>query len=419
MSPGLELPLLDGDEPRDEYDPLQFKGRPSIPRKKNPLWLKAIITAVLLLIAMLVFFFPDDARHYLHLPPPSSGHHTPTRDRIQDILTSILGDSPSPPQNSTTDPIPNTAHFVYILKDPEADFNFEFSHYLSIYAASHHWQPEIIYFHTNARPASLDRARRGESGSWNKLIFGLPHLQIHQVAVPTHAGNGVEITGMEHKSDFVRVKAVHELGGVYIDWDVHALRNLAPLREAGFRAVAGRQKEGDLNSGTFLAAKGSRMTELWIEGMNAAYDGEWETHSNGVLTAVAERLVREEGEVVIVEREAFAPGGWGTGDVAELFAPHFGERSNLEGRRQGDELPLFVEGPGIVGEEPPWAKDWSYTYLLHAFRPGRASRKPWGFEAITPRYVLERQSNFARAVYPVAKVMYDQKIIEIDDSHLG
>ncbi|KAF3357814.1 hypothetical protein VdG1_03151 [Verticillium dahliae VDG1] len=201
MSPSLQLPLLDGDEPRGEYEPLHLKGRPGRPRERSFLWLKAITTAVVVLITILVLFFPDDARHYLHLPPPSSGHHTPTRDRIQDI--------------------------------------------------------------------------------------------------------------------------------------------------------------------------------------------------------------------------AFAPGGWGTGDVAELFAPHFGEKSNLEGKRQGDELDEFDEGPGVVGNNPPWARDWSFTYLLHAFRPGRASKNPWGFEAITPRYVFERQSNFARAVYPVAKDMYDRKIIQLDDSHEG
>ncbi|KAM0323851.1 hypothetical protein ACHAQA_008429 [Verticillium albo-atrum] len=423
--PSVQLPLLDGYEANDsldEFQHLRSKGRSGVTHKRNYSWVKAILAAILLLIGIVVFFFPDDTRHYLHLPPPSSGHHTPTRDHIQDIITSIVGESPAQPPNSTdttADPIPNYAHFVYILKDPNADFHFEFSHYLSIYAATHHWRPEIIYFHTNARPKALDRARSGKSGHWNRLIFALPGLTVRQATVPTHAGNGVAIVGMEHKSDFVRVKAVHELGGVYIDWDVHALRDLTVLREGGFQAVAGRQAEGDLNSGTFLAAKGSRLTELWMEGMNAAYDGKWETHSNGVLTAVAERLVREEGEALIVEREAFAPGGWSTGDVAALFAPHAGEKSNLEGKRQGDKLPDYGEGPGMVGEAPMWAKDWSYTYLLHAFRPGRVSHKPWGFEAITPRYVLERQSNFARAVYPVVKEMYDRKIIEIDDPHEG
>ncbi|KAF3349336.1 hypothetical protein VdG2_02593 [Verticillium dahliae VDG2] len=304
MSPSLQLPLLDGDEPRGEYEPLHLKGRPGRPRERSFLWLKAITTAVVVLITILVLCSPDGPRHYLHLPPPSSGHHTPTRDRIQDIVTSIIGSAPPPPHNTTADAIPNTAHFVYILPDPDADFHFEFSHYLAIYAAAHHWRPDTLYFHTNARPA-----------------------------------------------------------------------------------------------GTFLAARGSRLTELWIEGMNAAYDGRWETHSNG--------------------RDAFAPGGWGTGDVAELFAPHFGEKSNLEGKRQGDELDEFDEGPGVVGNNPPWARDWSFTYLLHAFRPGRASKNPWGFEAITPRYVFERQSNFARAVYPVAKDMYDRKIIQLDDSHEG
>ncbi|KAK4233206.1 hypothetical protein C8A03DRAFT_19665, partial [Achaetomium macrosporum] len=63
--------------------------------------------------------------------------------------------------------------------------------------------------------------------------------------------------------------------------------------------------------------------------------------------------------------------------------------------------------------------DWSHTYLLHAFTPDRWQHKVPGFEHITPRYVLERRSNFARAVYPVAKVLFEQGLINVDDSHTG
>lgn len=41
---------------------------------------------------------------------------------------------------------------------------------------------------------------------------------------------------MEHKSDFVCVKAVNDLGGVYIDWDVHPLRDIKSGRAASMAA---------------------------------------------------------------------------------------------------------------------------------------------------------------------------------------
>jgi hypothetical protein len=227
---------------------------------------------------------------------------------------------------------------------------------------------------------------------------------------------------MEHRSDFVRVAAVHELGGVYIDWDVHALRDIRVLRESGFRGVAGRELGGQLNSGTFMAVQGARLMRLWAERMHHVYDGDWTTHSNGALTAVGERLVREEGEVLIMDREAFAPGSWEARDNEMLFAPNE-TVSNLEGVVQGDALAAFDEA-----FEERWVhperflegeRDWSSTYMLHAFSPHRFGHKVPGFEHVTPRYVLARQSNFARAVYPIARMMYNQGLIEIDDSYLG
>ncbi|KAL2752032.1 glycosyltransferase family 32 protein [Sodiomyces alcalophilus JCM 7366] len=319
--------------------------------------------------------------------------------------------------------IPNQVHFVYVLADPAADFGLRFSHYLSIYAAWRHWNPEKMYLHTNAHASSVDRATNGTSGKWDGLIFNMPGLEVRHAEVPTHADNGREIQDLEHKSDFVRVKAVRELGGVYIDWDVHALRDVRVLRESGFRAVAGRQLGGQVNSGVFMSVAGGKLMALWEEGMHEAYTGGWTTHSNEVITKFAERLVAEPGEALIMEREAFAPGSWNAEDNDMLFAVHEDVPSNLANVTQGDALPGFDEGFADrwerPGDSPSWERDWPRSYMLHAFSPHRFGHKVTGFKHITPRYVLERRSNFARAVYPIAREMYNEGIIEIDDSHQG
>lgn len=315
--------------------------------------------------------------------------------------------------------IPNIAHFVYILSNTSDTFDFAFSHYLSIFAASYYWNPTTIYFHTNADAASRASARDGTSGKWTQLIFNTPNLIIHSVEAPTHAGNGHELQGMEHRSDFVRVQAVHDVGGVYIDWDVHALRDLKPLRESGFSAVAGKQIEEQINSGTFLSRPESKMMRLWVQGMNEAYTGGWTTHSNAVLTQIGRKLVAEPGEMLVLERDAFAPWSWNGDDCARLFSPHQEEPSNLEGVRQGDLLPEVEAGTydewTTLEETSDFPRDWSNTYLLHAFDPYRFGNHIEGFDKITPRYVLERRSNFARAVYPVAKEMYDRGLVSIDE----
>ncbi|KAK3302877.1 uncharacterized protein B0T15DRAFT_568643 [Chaetomium strumarium] len=343
--------------------------------------------------------------------------------------------SPPPPACTNRAPdddvIPNQVHFVYILKNTSHDFNFEFSHFLSIYAAWHYWRPQAIYLHTNvaADSRSVARARNGTAGKWNHYIFTFFNLTVHEVDVPTHAGNGVELQNIEHKSDFVRVKALYELGGVYIDFDVHPLRNIRPLRESGFRAIAGRQLGGQINSGTFMTARGGKLARLWMEQMHVAYTGGWTTHSNEVITRVGQRLVREPGEMLIMEQDAFAPGSWKDEDTDALFAVHGDAPSNLPPNDTSAttdvklDLPshdeAFADRWDHPERFPEWERDWSHTYLLHAFTPDRWHHKVPGFDHITPRYVLERRSNFARAVYPVAKVLLDQGLIGVEDSHTG
>ncbi|KAL2263511.1 hypothetical protein VTK26DRAFT_6412 [Humicola hyalothermophila] len=364
----------------------------------------SLLPALALLVFLSLLVLPRDSRPQLRQwSPPRDAGAVPSNDDV----------------------IPNYVHFVYVLPKPESNFSFQFSHFLSIYAAWHYWKPDAIFLHTNAAADSdaVTRARSGLVGKWNRLIFTLFDLRINTVPLPVKAGNGKDLENMEHKSDFVRVKAVHDFGGIYIDWDVHPLRDIAPLRLSGFKAVAGRQLYGQLNSGTFLSARGGKLISLWMERMHQVYDGRWTTHSNEAMTDIGQRLIREPWEMLILDREAFAPGSWEERDNEMLFSAHNETKSNLDGLVQSDRLPVYEEGFADRWEHPErfeqWERDWSATYLLHAFSPVRFNRTVPGFENISPRYVLERQSNFARAVYPVAKEMYDRGLISIDDSHLG
>ncbi|TQV95931.1 glycosyl transferase [Cordyceps javanica] len=328
--------------------------------------------------------------------------------------------------DTTPEHIPNTAHYVYILANVTGDFSFAFSEVLSIYATWRYWQPDAIYLHTNAPAEALERARSGAAGKWTRLLFQVPNLRIAAVTVPTHAGNGKAITLMEHKSDFVRVQAVREYGGVYLDFDVHPLRDVRTLRESGFSAVAGRQagdSNAEVNSGVFMSRPHSRMMELWSEGINAAFTGEWSAHSNGALTTICERLVSQPGEVLIMERNAFAPGGWVRDETIRLLEVHADETPALDMMTPDGRLPQYDDEPMTrwaapqAVQRPVWAQDWSKTYMLHAFNHNQGDFEIPGFHRITPRYILERRSNMARAVYPVAKELFEQGLIDIDDPY--
>ena len=75
--------------------------------------------------------------------------------------------------------------------------------------------------------------------------------------------------------------------------------------------------------------------------MHQQYNGGWTTHSNDVITRVAEKLIMGPHEVMIMEQNAFSPRRWYEDDELSLWMPHDDVPSNLDNRTQGDELPSF------------------------------------------------------------------------------
>jgi hypothetical protein len=329
----------------------------------------------------------------------------------------------------SNDEIPNIVHYAWTQRDTTTDLALEFKHFLSIYAARLRWKPTDIYLHTNANATTVARARRGFAGKWSKLIFTLPGLQIRHVEAPTHALNGERITCEEHKTDFLRADILHDMGGVYIDWDVYAMRDITPLRRTGFNAVVGRieGRQLQVNSGALLSKKGSLMSSLYQGRMHQVYNGKYTTHSNILLTGLCERLSHQLGEVLILDQNAFTPGSWLPKDLYMLYEVHTDVRSNLDGIRQGDEMQAYDEEEEPKGSwdrpeslSESWERHFFDSYMIHAFQPGvRNIGVVEGFDNITPRYVLERRSNFARALYSVVKDMYDRGIVDIDDPFDG
>ena len=318
----------------------------------------------------------------------------------------------------TKEIIPNIAHFVYILRDPENDqFPIQFSHFLSVYSAWHYWRPDTIYLHTNVEENStaIQLARDGSSGKWAKRLFNTPQLRINTVPVPANAGNGHAITGMEHKSDFVRVKAVREFGGIYIDLDVHALKDIKPLREAGYAAVGGFQKNADLNSGTFMSVKDGALISNWEARMNEVYNGGWTVHSNSALTDVTKHLNDTTScEVLALDQSAFAPFSWDEFDTERLFMDYYSDSGLAKTIASGKSLPDYPDPLRGNTWIPSWKRDWSCSYLLHAFSR-KKSRNGFNDDGISPRSVLGRRSIFSRAVYPVLRHMYENGVIDASD----
>lgn len=213
-------------------------------------------------------------------------------------------------------------------------------------------------------------------------------------------------------------------GGIYLDWDVLTLRSPTPLLRAGFAAVVGRQVDDMLNNGCVLARKDSALVALLNREMPRAFTGELQAHSTLLLTNVAERIAYVPGEVLIMDRKAFAPTSWYFESAKELFTEH--ETLNYEDYEDDDDEEEAGEGQGKetkgreVGVVPlnaqanvatvdpfarwenrtrgaEWEMDFSQTYFLHAFKADGIPR----FDGVDVAYVLRRRSNFALAAWPL------------------
>jgi hypothetical protein len=220
--------------------------------------------------------------------------------------------------------IPNIVHYVHLMSGPKGTIQFELKHFISIYSASLYFNPDVIYIHTDAPDHEVERAKTSDvaSNKWSYLILNLPKVVVNKEIAPDYADNGKKIRNLENKSNFVRAKVVYQLGGIYLDWDVHPLQDFKPLQEAGFANVVGVQKDDLVNSRCYMAIKKSEMIRLWLKYEYIVYDGGWITHAVELLTDLSRSLVLIPYEVLILERYALAPSSWLQDDAQSLFGSY-------------------------------------------------------------------------------------------------
>ncbi|KEF54242.1 uncharacterized protein A1O9_09408 [Exophiala aquamarina CBS 119918] len=354
----------------------------------------------------------------LYIATQFSGYQISTSNLLAATTTAASAVASSPETAAGTrvdaefEPIPNIVHYVWLLNPKKDNTRLEFKHFLSLYAASIYWNPDKIYIHTDIPEGGFlpEPAAETPRDQWNLLIANRPNVEINHVTAPAMVpGRNRTITGIEHKSDFLRLQMMRRYGGVYLDWDAHPLRDIKPLRYSGFKAIVGREPSSRIQTGTYMATKDSILMETWSEKMSLAYDGTWTHHSNTLLTYLAPRTVPQPGEVLIMEQDAFTPGDFTTLSYNRFYDIH--PESPIQ------DLSDSWEGLFDRFDEPQrwpkWHINYSATYVLHVFGLQRAHKdlKLNGFTELTPEYVLARQSNAARALYPTARRMVEERLI--------
>jgi Glycosyltransferase sugar-binding region containing DXD motif len=117
--------------------------------------------------------------------------------------------------------IPNIFHFVFGMA---ADFGgrpFSLSHYLAIKSAAEVNKPDAIFFHYEFEP----------TGEWWEKIK--PLLTLNKVTAP-ESFMGQPLYHVAHKADVVRLQALKETGGIYLDLDTICVKPLHELLDHSF-----------------------------------------------------------------------------------------------------------------------------------------------------------------------------------------
>jgi hypothetical protein len=204
-------------------------------------------------------------------------------------------------------PIPGIVHFVYGMCSNRRDRPFSFVHYVAFRSALEVHQPAQLILHTGYEP----------SGPWWDAIS--PAVQVRIVTPPTSI-HGNPVDRPEHRSDLVRLDALLEFGGLYLDMDTISVRSIAKLRI--HRCVLGEERtpgsgSHGLSNAVMMAERHSHFLTRWKRAYSTFNQAYWNTHS-----VVLPRLLAKQsapGEVHTLPVESFHWPSWDDQGVSLLF----------------------------------------------------------------------------------------------------
>lgn len=200
--------------------------------------------------------------------------------------------------------IPNILHFVFGMAPDFGGKPFSLIHYLSVKSAVDLNKPEAAYFYYQYEP-------QGEW--WEKAK---PLLTLRPISAPEQIMGNI-LHHVAHKADVVRLQALKETGGIYLDLDTISVKPLTELLSHSFvigqemkteyrprnwrqqikyrlRSVFRSAQTGQttgLCNAVLLSEKNSVFVNRWLEEYksfrSAGRDKYWNEHSVLVPMALA------------------------------------------------------------------------------------------------------------------------------------
>lgn len=169
-----------------------------------------------------------------------------------------------PRQQQSNCTIPSIVHFSFGMADGD-DVSFGLIQYLSVISALHVLGPQRVLIHYDQQPSGI---------YWDMLK---DHVELKKARKVTSIF-GNPISHYAHKADIIRIEALLEYGGIYLDMDVFVLRPFdALLVHNDF--VMGLEQGIGLCNAVILANKDSPFLKRWYESYRDFHQSDWNRHS--------------------------------------------------------------------------------------------------------------------------------------------
>jgi len=137
-------------------------------------------------------------------------------------------------------------------------------------------------------------------------------------------------------------------GGVYLDDDAWVLRDLAPLRRAGFDNVFSLDDGPRIAQAAFMSKPGNELMQAFARYQQIYFNGEWLRASNDLVTSLMVHFARKDGfrTSLVLEKAAFFDGYW------------IGDALNMYYEIHDDDVGPFRES----GTQPPTIENFEYDF---------------------------------------------------------
>ena len=280
--------------------------------------------------------------------------------------------------------VPKLIHFIYV-----GGRAFSFIHFLAVYTAWKVNRPDHLYFHHTEEPTGL---------WWEKAR---PLLTLNRVD-PVHEIYGNPIKYPAHMADVIRLAMLQRYGGIYLDLDIVCLRPFSPLLQNEF--VMGIEPGTGLCNAVIIARQDAKFLSMWQDQYRSFDGSRWNHHSVVLPWQLAQAHPQH---IHIADKYAFFYPThndpvhrylWGeTPTLRERAARLIKNLLRLvaapfSGRPDAIRQAHYRTFHALRGTE------WHYrracqSYCLHLWEG------LWGepyLKAVTPQYLRESSSNFAR-----------------------